>query len=168
MATGLSTQLTGKIGEHIVTAELARQGIIATPFAGNVPNIDILAFANRFTHAIQVKTINGGSWQFDANKFLDIKTTDTQQIILGKNKDLNRKIICVFVVLGEKLGEESFYIFRLGWLQDYFFKNYKGRRKPKNIKSYHCAIWVKNMKHKNNWKLLHKTFRIESPKKMRQ
>ena len=46
MATGLSTKLTGQIGEHLVTAELGRLGIIATPFSGNVPDIDILAYAN--------------------------------------------------------------------------------------------------------------------------
>ena len=42
MATGLSTKLTRQIGEHLVTAELGRQDIVATPFSGNVPNIDIL------------------------------------------------------------------------------------------------------------------------------
>ena len=49
MATGLSTKLTGQIGEHLVTAELGRLGIIATPFSGNVPEIDILAFANNIS-----------------------------------------------------------------------------------------------------------------------
>ena len=45
MATGLSSKLAGQIGEHLVTAELGRQGIIATPFSGNVSDIDILAYA---------------------------------------------------------------------------------------------------------------------------
>ena len=70
MATGLSIQLTRQIGEHLVTAELGRRKIIATPFAGNVPDIDILAFASGISVPIQVKAINGTSWQFDVRSFL--------------------------------------------------------------------------------------------------
>jgi len=53
MATGLNSKLTGQIGGHLVTAELGRRGIIATPFSGNVPEIDILAHANGITGHIQ-------------------------------------------------------------------------------------------------------------------
>jgi hypothetical protein len=40
--------LTKQIGEHLVVAELGRNGLIATPFAGNVQNFDlvILPFCN--------------------------------------------------------------------------------------------------------------------------
>jgi hypothetical protein len=57
MAAGLNSKLTGQICEHLVTAELGlgRRGIIATPFSGNVPDIDILAHANGITGHIQVK-----------------------------------------------------------------------------------------------------------------
>ena len=37
------TQLSKQLSEHLVAAELARRGIVATPFSGNVPDIDILA-----------------------------------------------------------------------------------------------------------------------------
>ena len=43
MATGLSTQLTRQIGEHLVAAKLGRMGYLAAPFAGNVPMFDLLA-----------------------------------------------------------------------------------------------------------------------------
>ena len=43
MATGRSTQLTRQIGEHLVAAELGRMNLIATPFAGNIPQFDLLA-----------------------------------------------------------------------------------------------------------------------------
>jgi hypothetical protein len=162
MATGLKIQLTGQIGEHLVTAELGRRGIIATPFAGNVPEIDILAFANGISSPIQVKAINGVSWQFDIRRFLDVELKKTCQKILGKNKQLDRKLMCIFVDLGEKLGQDEFYIFRYGWLQDHFHRTYTARRKPKNIKSYHCAIWKKDMeRHKENWKLLEKEFKLK-------
>jgi hypothetical protein len=161
MATGLSTKLTGQIGEHLVTAELGRRGIIATPFSGNVPDIDILAYANGVTGHIQVKTINKDSWQFDIRKFLDVVLTDKRQIVRGKNQELDRKIICVFVSLGPGLGEDKFYIFKQGWLQDYFAERYKGRKPPHNIKSFHCAIWERDLKrYLGKWKLITTKFKV--------
>jgi hypothetical protein len=161
MATGLSTQLTRQIGEHLVTAELGRRGIIATPFAGNVPDIDILAFANGISAPIQVKSINKSSWQFDIRRFLTIKLTPEEQKVSGVNSDLNREIICVFVAVGNALGEDEFYIFHLGWLQDYFQETYKGRKPPKNINSFHCAIWKRHLnKYLGNWGLIEKIFKL--------
>ncbi|MCP4258126.1 MAG: hypothetical protein GY774_11610 [Planctomycetes bacterium] len=161
MATGLSTKLTGQIGEHLVTAELGRLGIIATPFSGNVPDIDILASANGITGHIQVKAINKDSWQFDIRKFLNVELTLRGQTVHGRNKDFDRKVICVFVSLGNKLGEEKFYIFRGGWIQDYFFEHYKGRKPPKNIKSFHCAIWEKDMnRHLDKWSIIQNKFKV--------
>jgi len=43
LARNFSTQLAGQIGESLVVAELGRRGIVATAFAGNVPDIDLLA-----------------------------------------------------------------------------------------------------------------------------
>jgi hypothetical protein len=42
MARSFKTQLAGQIGESLVVAELGRRGIVATAFAGNVPDIDLL------------------------------------------------------------------------------------------------------------------------------
>jgi len=162
MATGLSTQLTRQIGEHLVTAELGRRGIIATPFAGNVPDIDILAYANGISAHEQVKAINKDSWQFDIRKFLDVRLTKKGQKVLGLNKDCNRKIICIFVSVGKQLGDDEFYVFRYGWLQDYFQQGYSGRIPPKNIKSFHCAIWKKDLKkHLKKWEIIDKKFNIK-------
>jgi hypothetical protein len=136
MATGLSSKLTGEIGEHLVTAELGRRGIIATPFAGNVPDIDILAHANGITGHIQVKAINQDSWQFDIRKFLHVVITGNGQAVKGVNHDLDRRIICVFVSLGKEIGQDKFYVFKQGWLQDYFSERYIGRQPPKNINSF--------------------------------
>lgn len=46
MAKSFKTQLAGQIGESLVVAELGRRGIVATAFAGNVPDIDLLAYKN--------------------------------------------------------------------------------------------------------------------------
>ncbi|HUW51009.1 MAG TPA: hypothetical protein VMV75_08350 [Sulfuricella sp.] len=162
MATGLSTQLTRQIGEHLVTAELGRRGIIATPFAGNVPDIDILSFANGISTSIQVKAINGNSWQFDVRSFLDVTVTEQGQKINGLNQNLDKKIICVFVAVEKKLGEDAFYVFQLGWLQDYFHNNYKGRQAPKNIESFHCAIWKRDLEqHLEKWSLIERKFKLK-------
>ena len=161
MATGLSTKLTGQIGEHLVTAELGRMGIIATPFSGNVPDIDILAHANRVTGHIQVKAINADSWQFDIRRFLDVLLTEKGQTVKGINQELDRNIICVFVSLGEKLGEDKFYVFKQGWLQDYFSEHYNGRKPPKNINSFHCAIWERDVqRHLGKWTLIANKFKV--------
>lgn len=161
MATGLTSKLTGQVGEHLVTAELGRRGIIATPFSGNVPDIDILAHANGVTGHIQVKAINKDSGQFDIRKFLDVNLTERGQIVRGINRGLDRKIICVFASLGYELGEDKFYIFKQGWLQDYFVKQYKGRKPPKNINSFHCAIWERDMRrHLGKWQIITNKFRV--------
>lgn len=161
MATGLSSKLTGQIGEHLVTAELGRRGIIATPFSGNVPDIDILAHANGVTGHIQVKAINKDSWQFDIRKFLEVELTAQGQTVKGANRDLDRKIVCVFVSIGEELGEDKFYIFKQGWLQDYFAERYKARKPPKNIKSFHCAIWKRDVvRHLGKWQIVTNKFKV--------
>ena len=161
MATGLNTQLTRQIGEHLVTAELGRLGIVATPFSGNVSGIDILALANGVSAPIQVKAINGDSWQFDIRSFLDVTMMEKSQKVIGPNQGLDRKIICVFVALGSTLSEDVFYVFRLGWLQDYFQSTYQERKPPKNIQSFHCAIWKRDMKpHLGKWTLIRRKFRL--------
>ena len=77
MATGRSTQLTRQVGEHLVAAELGRRGLIAAPFAGNVPLFDLLA-ADEHGNSIpiQVKAINGPSWQFRITQFLEVRVQD--------------------------------------------------------------------------------------------
>jgi hypothetical protein len=55
MATGQSTKLTAAAGEFLVAAELCRRGLLATPFAGNVPHYDSIASGQSGGHvAVQV------------------------------------------------------------------------------------------------------------------
>ena len=159
MGSGYKTQLTRQIGEHLVVAKLGRLGILATPFAGNVPDYDLLA-SDRSGNSlpIQVKAINGPSWQFSASSFLKIEFKKDEQIIKGKTKLVNPKLICVFVHLKQN-EQDDYYIFRKQFLQNYFFKQYKGGIRPKNPKSTHCAIWPKHLKrHLNKWDLITKHF----------
>jgi hypothetical protein len=159
MKTGYDTQLTRQIGEHLVVAKLGRLGVIATPFAGNVPDFDLLASdLSGHSFPVQVKAINGFSWQFSATKFLDIEFVGDKQIVRGKKKLTNPTLICVLVLLDSN-ENDKFFIMKLKNLQDYFFKNYKGGVRPKNPKSTHCAIQPKELKkYEDNWKLIMNNF----------
>jgi len=155
MATGRGMQLTRQIGEHLVAAELGRKGLIATPFAGNVPEFDLLV-ADEIGRAIpvQVKAINGPSWQFSAKSFLDIEIVRGVQRVNGRKSLINPDLVCVFVLLRGP-GTDEFYILRFRDLQSYFAKNYKGGKRPKNPDSTHCAVWPKHLqKFKDNWPLV--------------
>ena len=155
MATGRSTQLTRQIGEHLIAAKLGRLGYIATPFAGNIPDFDLL-IADDEGHSIpvQVKAINGGSWQFSISKFLDVEIIDGFQYVKGKHKLANPNLVCVFVQLADN-EKDDFFVFQLKDLQEYFSKSYKGGRRSKNPQSLHCAILPKDLEQfRNNWSVI--------------
>ena len=82
-ARNFNTQLAGQIGESLAVAELGRRGIVATTFAGNVPDIDLLAYRNGRTIALQVKSVRTGSISFDAKRFMTIEFDGDMQIITG-------------------------------------------------------------------------------------
>jgi hypothetical protein len=165
MKRGYRTQLTRQIGEHLVVAQLGRRGIIATPFAGNVPDYDVLASdASGNSVPIQVKAINGPAWQFSATTFLNIEMKGDRQIVKGKVKLRHPKLIYVFVHLKPD-KQDDFYIFRMEFLQNHLLKTYtaylasRGGVRPRNPKSFHCALLPKDIKrYKDNWKLIEKHF----------
>ena len=70
MAKNFNSQLSGQTGEHLVVAELGRRGVVATPFAGNVPDIDVLAYANGKSLPIQVKALRKGEISTNGNIYL--------------------------------------------------------------------------------------------------
>ena len=67
-----SSKLSAQISENLVVAELVRWGIIATALAGNVPEIDILAYRDKQSIRIQVKGLKKGSLQTNAKNYLNI------------------------------------------------------------------------------------------------
>jgi len=161
MVTGRSMQLTKQVGEYLVSAELCRLGFIATTFTGNVPEFDILAIDEEHkTKPVQVKAIRGGSWQFDAKKFLDISIRDGVQTINGKKVLSNPDLICIFVLVISQ-GKDKFYVFKLKDLQDVIYKEYTtwlnkhGGRRPKNPDSTHVSVSPDDLtKYQDKWELL--------------
>ncbi len=163
MATGREMHLAKAIGEYLVCAELSRRGFIATSFTGNVPYFDILAVNDKYkTTPIKVKTIRGGSWQFDAAKFLDITITPSGiQKINGKKRLPYSKLICIYIKLADSRGGDEFYIFKQAQLQNIIFKNQSkwlgehGGRRPRNPESTHAAVSpIDLVKFRDNWRIL--------------
>jgi hypothetical protein len=123
---------------------------------------DLLAADPRgYAIPIQVKAINGGSWQFGADKFLQIEQPEgSVQQVLGRTVLLNPELVCIFVVL-KGAGADQFYIFQLRTLQDYCERIYKPRGPgSKNPTSLHCAISPRDLEqYQSNWALLETTFK---------
>lgn len=166
MATGHRNQLIKQIGEYLVACELARRGLIVATFSGNVPDFDLIATdAKGSSCPIQVKTASKGTWQFSVDKFTDITFNGKKQII-GKSKPQTiPELICVFVIAGEKYGDDQFFILEWTTVQQIVIANHKrwldvhdGIR-PKNPESMHCAVSKEDLKdYKDNWSLISSKF----------
>ena len=168
MATGRSNKLVGQVGEFLVCAELGRRGLIATPFAGNVPAFDLIATDGELNSVpIQVKTSNGSSWQFSGGKLLDIafeKATGRQQVLGIRDQD-NHDLIYVFVWLGHSRSRpDRFFILTKGafltTLQDHYeaYLEKHGGRRPKSPESMYSALRLPDLEpFEDNWKLIERT-----------
>jgi len=163
MEKNFNTKFSGQIGENLVVAELGRRNIIATAFAGNVPDIDIVAYKEGKSIPLQVKALKTGSLRTVANKYLNIELIGNKQIIKGKNRSVNRNLIFVIVKIGKKIGEDKFYICEQGLLQDIVLRNHKSFLdkhngvRPRNPKSYDCSIELSSLsKTENMWELIEK------------
>ena len=124
MPRDFSKQLASQIGEHLVVAELGRRGIIATPFAGNLPEIDILAYANGRAAPIQVKAMRQPIGSVDAAKYLEIRFDGERQIIDGLVTAIDRALIFVPVMIGKTKNEDRMFVLEQGALQDLIFRKH--------------------------------------------
>jgi hypothetical protein len=153
MATGQATKLTGAVGEFLVAAELCRRGLLATPFAGNVPHYDIIASGQSGGHvAVQVKAINGHAWQFDIRKFLDVQMDHDgkRQIFGAPQQEPFPELMCVLVVL-KKTGQDRFFILEWKELQNLLVRAYTGYLskhnfvRPRAPGSFHTALAISDV-----------------------
>ncbi len=162
MASGRNIQLTKQIGEYLVACEFARRGYLSATFSGNVPEFDIVATnQDGKTKLIQVKTIHGGSWQFSIDRFIVIEMEGNKQKLKHKIEQPIKDLICIFVYLGEKYGEDEFYIMKWSELQDIliqhhmnYLEKHNGER-PKNKESMHCGLQKKEIKiYQDKWEYI--------------
>jgi hypothetical protein len=162
MATGRSIQLTKQVGEYLVAAELGRRGYVAATFSGNVPEYDIIATNDRFRSVpVQVKAINGSSWQLDFARFAEVRMQGKRQIV-GKPKRQPGPIACVMVAIDSN-GTDRFYILEWRQLRDLLIRKYKanlagkGGVRPRNPESRHTAVSEAQLERfRENWLLLDK------------
>lgn len=162
---GHSNKLVGQIGEFLVCAELGRRGYIATPFAGNVPGYDVIAIDRHHRCVpIQVKTSNGGDFQFNASKYLEILFDEKTKIqtLQGNIKLMDPSLLFVFVLLQQvKELKDRFFVCTALSVQEMIFDEYsgylerKGGRRPKSPESRHSSLRVSALrKYEDNWNLV--------------
>lgn len=160
-----STYIVGRTAEHLVTAELLRRGYIATPFAGNVPEFDlILTDDNLQTIPVQVKAKGSkkGCWHSDTLLWMEIEFTDNgRQIIKGKTEIFHPELIYIFVEIGETHKEDRFFLMQKKDVQEVHYTRHlewnlaHDQRRPRNPKTTHCGIWSKDiLEYENNWQLI--------------
>ena len=148
MATGRSTKLTGATGEFLVAAELCRRDLIATPFAGNVPHYDVIASGPDGGHVpVQVKAVNGNTWQFNIRAFVDIDFQGECQVLGPKAPPPYPNLQVVLVALANGARDRDRF-FILSWeqlrdlladLHQQFLAKHGGKR-PKAPHSLHVAL----------------------------
>lgn len=160
MATGRDTKLTGAVGEFLVAAELCRRGLLATPFAGNVPYYDIVASGKTKGHVtIQVKAINKSTWQFDIRNFADVQMDQD-----GKHQTIGEPLpepyeglLCVMVVL-RGTGHDRFFVLKWTELRDILVNRHRhylaehGFIRPRRPDSFHISLDVAHLSQfENAW-----------------
>lgn len=161
MPRNFKTQLAGQIGESLVVAELGRRGIVATSFAGNVPDIDLLAYRDGRTIALQVKSVRTGSVSFDAKRFVCIAFEGDRQVITDPAPALDRALVFVFVSIGDQIGGDRFFILDQGVLQSIIATNHlawlekHGGIRPRNPQSTHTAVALGQLEaYRDHWELI--------------
>lgn len=154
-------QLSGQIGESLVVAELGRRGVTASMLSGNVPDIDILAWCNGKTKALQVKACKAGSVSLNVRNYLDISLDEYRQTVRGIRSDINEELIYVFVWHSEEYGADEFYILSQVNLAEIVKKHYTeflerhGGIRPKNFQTTHNSVTKDELRdYRDNWKLI--------------
>jgi hypothetical protein len=165
MARSFKTQLAGQIGEALVVAELGRRNIVATALAGNVPDIDLLAYKDGKTAALQVKAWRNGSVSFDATRYLKISIKEEIQTVMGMDESLDPDLIFVFVLIGGELGTDRFFLLRQRNLQSLIEQGYTsfldkhGGKRPRNASTTHNSVTLEQLApFEGNWALIEGRF----------
>lgn len=161
MARSFKTQLAGQIGEALVVAELGRRNIVATAFAGNVPDIDLLVYKDGKTAALQVKAWRNGSVSFDATRYLQISIEEEIQTVTGIAEGLDPDLIFIFVLIGDALGADRFFLLQQRTLQSLIEHGYKsflgkhGGKRPRNTHTTHNSVTLEQLApFEGNWSLI--------------
>ena len=142
-------------------AELGRRNVMATAFAGNVEKIDLLAYKDKRTRALQVKAWRSGTAGVDAKKYINITQDGDRQIVTGIDVSLDSDLIFVFVQIGESLGKDNFYLLKQRDLQHLIedgytaYLNKHGGIRPRNPLSTHSSVTLEQLtRYKDDWSFI--------------
>ena len=166
MQKSLNNKLAAQMGEYLVCAELARRGLVATSFTGNVPEFDLIVADDMLTTIpIQVKSSRGDSWPSRADKWIKVEIDHKakKQIDHGDVEIASPDLIYVCVALAEAdSGErDRFFVLRKSDLQNICAGNYRNWmnglkwKRPRNYQSLDNRYYVINLEpYENNWALV--------------
>jgi len=167
MATGRSNKLTQQIGEFLACAELAREDLIATPFAGNVPGFDVLVADEKHRAiTIQVKASRHPTWPGkDARIWmkLDYDRKSKRQKFRGLRRLPSPDLIYICVAIApDRKSRDRFFVLTAGQLQTILVAGYRkwmdglGWRRPRKPESYDIRWSIGAMEdlYENNWVLI--------------
>lgn len=165
--SGRANRLTGQLGEYLVAAELARRGLIATTFAGNVPHFDIVASDEKGRSvSVQVKTSNSDSWQLSLDRFCEIRFQGERQIIGAARPMPVKRLVVVFVMVGREGARDRFFVTPWAVLRRIVIRHHRewlaqhGGRRPRNPRSLHAAISAEELTgHEDGWKAVSQALR---------
>jgi hypothetical protein len=144
-------QQVARAGEHFVAAELHRRGAYAVPFAGNMPEIDILAsdVSQSRTVAIQVKTKRSGAWQTTLREWT------------SRVPEVAETRFWVFVDLHGSEAQPDYFIVPEKWIQDdiqrahgEYLKRHGGQRARTPTSKHHAIRPSRIEEWRDRWDLL--------------
>jgi hypothetical protein len=147
---------TQEKGQFLARMRLEQMGYRVLP--SDERGIAFYVFTGEGLEPIKVKTIRYGSWQFAADKLMDITVSkDGVQTIHGRRRQADEDMLCIMV----RLDEEEFYVLRLGQLYDVICTQYEtwladhGGRRPRVPGSMHCAASPEDLTdYRDNWQLV--------------
>jgi hypothetical protein len=171
MATGRANKLAQQIGEFLVCAELAREDLIATPFAGNVPGFDVLvADEQHRALPVQVKASRYPTWPGkDARHWmrLEYDPVSKQQAYRGPAKLDDPDLVYVCVAIAPERGvRDRFFVLTAAQLQKVLISGYTrwmstiNWRRPRNPQSFDIRWTIDDVAtYENNWALIKRRLR---------
>lgn len=135
---GGRNQQIARAGEYFVAGELSKRGAYATPFAGNMPGIDLVAFNKARSRTV----------------FIDVKARSPERSVGWQTsiveerpaKQRNELLFAIFVDLGDADSPTRYWVVPTGWLRNEIYENYHawlsrhGGQRPRNPSSKHHLI----------------------------
>ncbi len=155
ISRGGRTQQVARAGEHFVVAELNKRGAFAMSFAGNMPQIDLIACNCDQSRTVQIQVKTKSGWRAWQTSILHGKPTRAPE------NELDEKVYWVFVDLGDTYQAPRYWIAPDWWVRNDIYQTHQhyleshGGKRAKTPDSTHHAIDEKRLEQwKDRWDVL--------------